>query len=150
MIKSLDKKDATLFLANNYIGNIAYIYNNRPFVVPITYFFDSKNTIIGYSNEGHKINAMRKNANVSLGVSEIKSIYSWKSVLANGTFEELSGSFAKQKLQEFGAGIKDLILRNKEENVHFIGEFSSKIFDQKMSVIFKITIDELIGKICVK
>ncbi|WP_246296657.1 pyridoxamine 5'-phosphate oxidase family protein [Winogradskyella vidalii] len=59
----------------NYIGNLSYIYRDRPFIAPITYFFDiEKKIIIGYSAEGHKINAMRRNSNVSLCVTDIDSV----------------------------------------------------------------------------
>jgi nitroimidazol reductase NimA-like FMN-containing flavoprotein (pyridoxamine 5'-phosphate oxidase superfamily) len=146
MIQSLSQKKSTALLANNYIGSLGYIDKESPFIVPITYFFDGKNTIIMYSSEGHKTNAMRKNNRVSLLVSEIKNIDNWDSVLVHGVFEELSGNDAKRSLHEFAAGIKDLILRKEEEKLHFIGEFSSKIYKDEIPVVFKITLDEITGK----
>ncbi|WP_299667885.1 pyridoxamine 5'-phosphate oxidase family protein [uncultured Polaribacter sp.] len=146
MIKNLSQKESADLLANNYIGYLGYIYKDCPFIVPITYFFDGKNTIILYSSEGHKTAAMRKNQRVSLQVSEIKNIDNWDSVLAHGVFEELSGNDAKRSLHEFATGIKHLILTKEEKNLHFIGEFSSKIYKDEIPVIFKITIDEITGK----
>jgi len=146
MIRSLNQKECSNFLANNYIGHLAYIYKGNPYVVPSTYFFDGKNTIIGYSTEGHKTMAMRKNNKVSLEVSEITNVNNWISVLVHGIFEELSGSDAKGSLHEFSAGIKDLILRKEERNLHFISEFSSKIYDENMPVVFKITVNEMTGR----
>jgi nitroimidazol reductase NimA-like FMN-containing flavoprotein (pyridoxamine 5'-phosphate oxidase superfamily) len=146
MIQSLNKKESVALLANNYIGSLGYVYKDRPFIVPITYFFDGKNTIIVYSSEGHKTNAMRKNKLVSLQVSEIKNIDNWNSLLAHGIFEELSGNDAKRSLREFSTGIKDLILRKEERNLHFIGEFSSKINKDEIPIVFKITIAEITGK----
>lgn len=147
MIQDLNQKDSTNFLANNYIGYLAYIYNDKPFVVPITYFFDSKKTIIGYSNIGHKTIAMQQNNQVSIEVAEINSFTNWTSVLAHGVYEELSGIDAKSKLHEFADGIKDLILRKEERNLHFIGEFSSKINKEEIPLVFKITLNDITGKI---
>jgi nitroimidazol reductase NimA-like FMN-containing flavoprotein (pyridoxamine 5'-phosphate oxidase superfamily) len=146
MIKNLNQKECFSLLANNYIGHLAYIYKGRPYIVPSTYFFDGKNTIIGYSTEGHKTMAMRKSNKVSLEVSEVNNINNWISVLAHGVFEELSGSSAKKGLREFATGIKDLVLRKEERNLHFISEFSSKIYNEEMPIVFKITINEMTGK----
>ena len=146
MIQNLNQNDSTNFLANNYIGYLAYIYRDRPFIAPITYFFDSKNTIIGYSNNGHKTIAMQQNKQVSLEVAEINSFTDWTSVLAHGVYEELTGVDAKSKLHEFADGIKDLILRKEEKNLHFIGEFSSKINKEEIPLVFKITLNEITGK----
>ena len=116
MIRVLNEKECLHLLSDNYIGNLSYLYRDRPFIAPITYFFDAENkTIIGYSAEGHNINTMRKNSNVSLNVSEIDSVNDWKSVLAYGNFEELSGSAAKDKLHQFSLGAKDLIINKKKQ-----------------------------------
>jgi nitroimidazol reductase NimA-like FMN-containing flavoprotein (pyridoxamine 5'-phosphate oxidase superfamily) len=146
MRENLDQQECAALLADNYIGYLGYISNNSPFIVPITYFYDGKKTIIIYSSEGNKINAMRKNNNVSLQVSKIKNIDNWDSVLAHGNFEELSGIDAKQSLHEFADGIKNLILRKEELNLHFIGEFSSKINKEEIPIVGKITINEFTGK----
>lgn len=147
MIRNLNQKESTKILASNYIGNLAYIYRARPYVVPITYFFDSENeVIIGYSAEGHKIRSMRKNVNVSLGVSEVDSVNSWNSALAQGTFKELSGSNAKAQLHVFSLGVKDLIIDKEHRKLDFISEFSSKIYKDDLPIVFQIKIDEITGK----
>jgi hypothetical protein len=146
MITSLNEKECAHLLADNYIGQLAYIYKGRPFIVPITYYFDEKSIIVGYSDEGHKTTAMRENNNVSLQVSEIKNINHWRSVLAHGVYEEVSGSEAKKYLHEFTSAIRDLISRKEHRNLRSISEFSSKISTNNLPVIFKITVDEITGK----
>ena len=148
MIKILTKKDSLQLLESNYIGHLAYIYRNRPFIVPVTYFFDSENNlIIGYSSEGHKINAMRKNKEVALEVSEIESVSDWNSVVVHGTFEELEGSDAKAYLHSFSLGVKNLIIKKKQKELDFISQFSSKISNDDMPIVFIIKIDEITGRI---
>lgn len=148
MIRTLNEIECKSILEDNYIGNLAYIYRCRPFVVPITYFYEKKNNvIIGYSAEGQKIRAMRKNASVSLNVSEIESVNSWMSVLAQGDFYELKGSEAKSQLHLFSLGVKDLIIKNEHRELDFISDFSSKIYNDDLPVIFIIKIEELTGKL---
>lgn len=147
MIRTLKQNESSRLLETNYIGNLSYIYQNRPFIAPITYFFDKANdVIIGCSAEGHKINAMRKNNNVSLSVSGIDSVNSWESVLAQGTFVELSGSDAKAQLHIFSLGVKDLIINKEHRKLDFISEFSSKIYKDDLPIVFQIKIEEITGK----
>jgi len=147
MIKTLSEKNSYELLETNYIGHLAYICQNRPFVTPITYFFDKeKNAIIGYSDEGHKIKAMRKNTAVSLEVSEIDSVNNWNSVLTHGIFKELEGSNAKAYLHTFSLGVKDLIIVKKHKKLDFINQFSSKIHKGDTPIVYIIEIEEITGR----
>ncbi|QXP58355.1 pyridoxamine 5'-phosphate oxidase family protein [Olleya sp. HaHaR_3_96] len=147
MFKNLEAKEIDYILENNYIGQIGYIYNSRPFVVPITYFYDKENSaIICYSGDGHKMNAMRKNPSVSLLVSDVDSVTDWKSVLVHGVFEQHFGSDAKSYLHKFSLGIKDIILEKEHSKANFISDFSSKIYKDNVPAVFIIKIEELTGK----
>lgn len=147
MIRQLTDKECLYILTNNYIGHLAYIFNEKPFIAPITYFFHEKiNAIIGYSAEGHKIRAMRKNNTVCMEVSEIDSVNVWDSILVHGRFEELEGSEAKAHLHDFSLGVKDLIIRKEHRKLDFINQFSSKIY-KDIPIVFLIRIDEITGKI---
>lgn len=147
MISTLTEKNSYELLENNYIGHLAYIYQNRPFIAPITYFFDKdKNAIIAYSEEGHKIRAMRKNTAVCLEVSEIDSVNNWNSVLAHGIFKELEGSNAKAYLHTFSLGVKDLIIIKKHRKLDFINQFSSKLYKDGTPIVFLIEIEQITGR----
>jgi len=147
MIKKLDKKEKIFILENNYIGYLGYIFQSKPFVVPITYFFDKKNNaIICYSGQGHKINAMRKIKTVSLQVAEITTISHWKSVLVHGNFEQHYGSDAKAYLHVFSLGVKDVVLKREQKDLDFISQFSSNIHKDDTPVIFLIKVKEITGK----
>ncbi len=143
----LTTSESTDVLRNNYNGHLAYISRGKPYVIPITYFFDhDDNSIISYSAEGHKIDAMRKNPSVSMVAEQIQSIVNWKSTLVHGTFEELEGEFAKQKLHEFHDGVKGIIHRKNHKEVEFINEFSSKLYSRGTPVVYRIKILEMTGK----
>ncbi|WP_420572908.1 pyridoxamine 5'-phosphate oxidase family protein [Kordia sp.] len=147
MIKTLNTTEKTKLLASNYIGHLAYVYHDKPFIAPITYFFDQeRNIIIGYSAEGHKITAMRKQHTVALEVSEIDTVNNWDCVVAHGTFEELQGSEAKAYLHDFSLGVKDLIIQKEYRKLDFINQFSSKIYNDELPVIFLIRVNEITGR----
>jgi len=144
----LKSPECIAILKNNYIGRLGYIAKNSPYIVPITYFYydDSNNSIICYSGEGHKIEAMRKNHTVSLEVDEIKSANSWHSILVHGVFEEVSGIDAKHLLHEFAEGVKNIISKKEHTLPHAISEFSSKMHQEKIPIVFRIKIIEVTGK----
>jgi nitroimidazol reductase NimA-like FMN-containing flavoprotein (pyridoxamine 5'-phosphate oxidase superfamily) len=148
MIKELNKKTCIDILSKNYIGRLAYIAKGEPYVVPITYhYFDHDNkSILSYSAEGHKIESMRKNRNVSLEVDEITSVNRWRSVLVHGLFEELEQIDAKFLLHQFAEGVKKVISEREKENPQFIGEFSSKLKGEGTPVVYRIRIQGITGK----
>ncbi len=147
MIKTIETKEKTFILSTNYIGYLGYVYKNEPFVVPITYFYnEEQNSIICYSANGHKVNALRKNGTVSLCVADIDSVNDWKSVLVQGRYEEHSGSDAKTLLHEFSLGVKDLILRKENRDLDFISQFSSKIYNDDVPIVFVIKIEAISGR----
>ncbi len=144
----LRANESMRILRHNYVGRLAFIAEGKPFTVPITYFFDpSDNSIISYSGQGHKIDAMRKNHSVSLQVDEIDSVNKWRSVLVHGVFEELKGIDARHLLHEFAEGVKSIISKNEPTMPHAIGDFSSKIHQEKIPIVYHIKILEITGKI---
>ena len=106
----------------------------------------SNNSIICYSGEGHKIEAMRKNHTVSLQVDEIDSVSKWRSVLVHGVFEELQGIDARHLLHEFAEGVKSIISKKEHTLPHAISDFSSKMHHEKIPIVYRIKILEVTGK----
>jgi nitroimidazol reductase NimA-like FMN-containing flavoprotein (pyridoxamine 5'-phosphate oxidase superfamily) len=144
---NLTTSESIRLLRDNYTGRLGYISQDKPYVLPITYFYDKDDhSLISYSADGHKIDSMRNNNAVSLLVEEIISSNNWKSVMAHGTFEELHGSDAKFKLHQFTEGVKGLILRKEHRETEFISEFSSKLYSRGTPTVYRIKILEITGK----
>ncbi len=147
MIANLSNEECIEVLSNNHIGHLAYLVGSSPYIVPVTYYYDSEtNSIISYSSEGHKISAMRDNNMVAFEVDAIKSVASWRTVLAHGAFEELQGIDAKHMLHEFSQGVKKLLGREKGNEPKFISDFSSKLYAEGTPVVFRIKILDIQGK----
>lgn len=147
MITELQSTEEVKILKSHYIGHLGFISGDCPYVIPITYYYDeSTHSILSYSAEGHKIDSMRENKLVSMQVSDITTLSEWKSVLVIGQFEELEGPDAKYKLHQFSDGVKAIIRKSSGEEMKFIKDFSSKVSELSHPVIYRIKIDEIIGK----
>ncbi len=143
----LTSSECIRLLKNNYTGHLGFISQGDPHVIPITYYYNqADNTIISYSEEGHKINAMRDNGSVSLQVEDIISNSNWQSVLVLGTFEEIKGSNAKLLLHQFTEGVKKTLQVKELRHPEFISEFSSKGYSGGIPIVYRINISEMKGK----
>lgn len=148
MRRNLEEAECITLLEENFIGNLGYIAGTYPYIVPITYYYDKESaTLISYSSVGHKLNSMRQNTSISLAVNEIKSVANWKSVLVLGTYEEMTGIDAKHMLHEFSNGVKKVIGSSTEIKHDFISDFSAKLDTEEATVVFRIIVQEITGKI---
>jgi uncharacterized protein len=93
MIGQLSPAEIETLLRTEVIARIGCHANGHTYVVPITYVYDGAG-IIGYSPDGLKLWMMRESPKVCVEVDHIDDLANWRSVIAHGTFEELSGSAA--------------------------------------------------------
>ena len=146
-MKTITSTESTQLLAENYIGRLGYISKERVEIIPITYYFDpDHNSILSYSGQGSKIDAMRKNPLISFQVDEITNLEKWKSVLLYGKFEELTGIDAKHMLRIFSQGVKKVIKNKEHSYPGFIQNFSSKEESSDTPIVYRINIDEITGR----
>lgn len=147
MIKDLTSSQCLEVLNGNYIGYLGYIFEKKPYVVPITYFYNEpNNSIICYSGKGQKMKALRRSKYVSINVVEIDSVSQWQSVLVHGEFEELHQTDAKYLLHAFAQGVEKIIAKKENIELHAIKEFSSKIIKEEIPIVFRIKNLEWTGK----
>jgi len=146
MINNLNTSEKAIILHTNYIGDLGYLNHNELSIAPITYFYnEDENNITCHLSNMHKIKALRENNNVSLCVSAINSINDWQSVLVHGTFKEHTGSGAKSILHNMYLGVQKLMRNKNESQLDFINQFSSKVNDNDIPIIFTIEIDAITG-----
>jgi len=108
MIGTLSLEEIEAILRRHRIGRLGCSANDRPYVVPITYAYEDGN-IYAYSTLGRKIHIMREQPSVCFQVDEIDGPSSWRSVLAEGLYEEIGQeaerAAAVQLLVGSGAGL---------------------------------------------
>lgn len=90
MISFLDDAHVEIMLMTHHVGHLACCLDGAPYIVPITYVYED-GCVYGHTREGEKVRIMRQNPRVCFEVDEIHDLGRWRSVVARGTFEELSG-----------------------------------------------------------
>ena len=96
-IGKLGNTDALAILREGTLGRLGCIAAGWSYVVPVNYYFDGENIYI-HTLPGKKLDALRANPRVCLQVDEIKDSYNWRSVIAYGTFEEVSNEETQEKV----------------------------------------------------
>lgn len=93
MIKDLGKGQIEALLHTESIGRVGCHDEKGIYLVPITYVYDGIG-VICHSAVGRKVRAMRANPSVCFEVDEIDASGNWRSVIAWGQYEELTGDEA--------------------------------------------------------
>lgn len=90
MIGLMSETEIEAMLFRHKVGRLGCTAHDRPYVVPINYVFDGT-YIYSYSSPGRKIDMMREQPIVAFQVDEIENDDSWRSVMVEGEYQELSG-----------------------------------------------------------
>jgi nitroimidazol reductase NimA-like FMN-containing flavoprotein (pyridoxamine 5'-phosphate oxidase superfamily) len=89
----LDQEGIETLLSTALVGRIACCApdegGGRPYIVPLAYGYDGE-AVYAFSSPGRKIFIMRKQPLVSFEVDEAVAEDRWRSVVAEGVYEELS------------------------------------------------------------
>lgn len=95
MIGALGDVDIEKLLATHFLGRLGCHQDGRTYVVPITYAYED-GYVYAHAAEGLKLRMMRANPRVCFEVEEVLDLTCWKTVIAQGTFEELHGADAER------------------------------------------------------
>lgn len=96
MLGSLSQEGMMDVLKQAYHGHLGCAGNNVPYVVPLSFVFDGE-FIISHTGEGKKVNLMRENPSVCFQVELVSAPGNWKSVIVNGTFEEVKSESERER-----------------------------------------------------
>jgi nitroimidazol reductase NimA-like FMN-containing flavoprotein (pyridoxamine 5'-phosphate oxidase superfamily) len=88
MMGELTAAEIDQVLRAEVLGHLGCIADGWPYVVPINYVYED-GSIYANGSEGMKLRAMRENPLVCFEVEQIRGVANWKSVIAQGRFEEL-------------------------------------------------------------
>jgi uncharacterized protein len=104
MMGSLHADEIADVLSRHHVGHLACIADERPYVVPLTYAYHD-GAVYGQSFPGRKIRALRTRPAACFEVEDRSSPVRWRSVVAEGVYEELTDSADKATARELLAGI---------------------------------------------
>lgn len=90
MIEELSPAEVDALLRESVVGRIGCHVDGLTYVVPVIYAYDGE-AIWVVTVEGQKTRMMRSNPRVCFEVDEYAGPGSWRSVIVQGTYEELDG-----------------------------------------------------------
>lgn len=91
MVGLLSREEIENLLQRHRIGRLGCCIDDRPYVVPTTYAYDGA-AVYAAGGPGRKIDAMRSDPRVCFEIDEVDASGVWRSVIADGLFEELTGN----------------------------------------------------------
>lgn len=97
MLGSLSPAEIDDLLRTEAVARLGCHSDGRTYVVPVTYVYDGE-SMIGHSTYGLKLRMMRQNPAVCVEVDRMDDLANWRSVIAWGRFEELTGAAAAAAL----------------------------------------------------
>lgn len=145
MFKKLDKNQIESVISENIVGRLGCHADGKTYVVPVSYAYDGKYIYVR-TFEGLKISMMRKNPNVCFQVDSLEDWADWKSVIAWGTFEELTDE------EERKEGLKVLINRilpgitSETMKLSPVWPFPTDDFTKIEGIVFRILLTEKTGR----
>ena len=95
-IRELPAEGIEALLRTAIVGRIACCGHGRtgdgrPYLVPLAYGYDGE-SVYAHSGPGRKLDLMRSEPRVTFEVDEAAASDRWRSVIAEGTFEEITDS----------------------------------------------------------
>jgi nitroimidazol reductase NimA-like FMN-containing flavoprotein (pyridoxamine 5'-phosphate oxidase superfamily) len=120
MIGVMTNEEIDATLRRHRVGRIGCSANDRPYVVPITYAYDGE-FVYGFSGLGRKIDVMREQPLVCFEVDEIDGDASWRSVIAEGLYEELAdGDDRRDALRRLLPTGGQVVPRTLDGTTHYV------------------------------
>lgn len=98
MILEMSPSEIDEFMLSQKVGRVGCHLDGETYVVPVIYGWDA-DCIYVYTTEGKKVDMMRENRHVCFEIDEHPASGGWRSVIAQGVFEELDGDDAARALQ---------------------------------------------------
>lgn len=145
MIGILTDAEIENVLSGQIYGHIGCHYNDKTYVVPISYAYDGTN-IYCHSFEGMKTEMMRKNPKVCIQVDDMNNMADWKSVVCWGDARELTEDAERKHAISILAERKLPLLSSETTHLFpdwpFIGEEAENL----PGVLFSIGVVEKTGR----
>lgn len=135
MILEMSPDEIDEFVLSQKVGRVGCHVDGETYVVPVIFGWDG-NCIYVYTTEGKKVDMMRENQRVCFEIDEYLTSGGWRSVIAQGVFEELEGDEALRALQI----ITERVSSNRE------GGSSRPRGEGRTPVAFRIRTNDVTGR----
>jgi len=134
--RELGRDEIDAFLRAQRVARLGCHGDGETYIVPVIYGYDGE-SIVAVTTEGRKVSMLRENPRVCVEVDEydIDGRGSWRSVIAQGVYEELSGEDVEPALE---------LLR--ERFTHAAGRTPERRGPGPGVVVFRVRLGETTGR----
>lgn len=146
MHQTLTPAETDALLDDAYYGHLACKNGEELYLVPVT-FVRSGDALYAYTQDGKKVEMMRKDPKVCLQTERIAPDGGWKSVIVWGTFREITDRGEAQKACVLLADEFAKINTPEHPLVSpLIREISRFDWEKNAPVVYKIVIEKTTGR----
>lgn len=145
MIGKLDPQEIEELLTSEQLARLGCSVNGKVYIVPISYAYDGV-YVYGRTKEGMKVDFLRENPDVCIEVEHLTSMAEWKTVIAWGTFEELTD--AEPRAEALKKLSSRVIPGASSETLRFTDDwpFSPPDINSIEGVVYRIKLGERTGR----
>lgn len=97
MFVRLSDQKSWEMLSRSRVARLGCVTDNGPYITPINYYLED-NCAYSHSLPGLKITALRHDPRACLQAEEVENDYRWRSVLAFGRYEEVTGHTERKEV----------------------------------------------------
>jgi uncharacterized protein len=145
MLGELSEREIEELLIGQLVARIGCHSDGISYVVPLNYVYDG-GYIYSHAFDGMKVHMMRKNPEVSFQTDIIKDLNDWQSVVAWGTFEEITDMEEKQQvMQKLINHLMPLMKSDAADPSHGFTASSSDIGPENELIVYKIILKKKTG-----
>lgn len=146
MLGKLNETQIDQLLKSQVTGRIACQAKGEIYLVPVNYVYKD-GYVYCHSAEGKKIRMMRENSSVCFEVEQIQNIFSWQTVIAAGTYEEITDLEEKQQaMQAIIHRIMPFVTNPEGHPSHGFAEHDSDIGTNVELVVYRIKLGDRTGR----
>ena len=145
MIGLLSDNEIEAVLGQGIMGRIGCHHDGTTYVVPISYAYNH-GKVYALTGEGLKLSIMRKNPEVCFEVETQTNMANWRSVIAWGTFKELTDP-AERKIGLYNLTSRILPLESSQ-TTHLYADwpFPPDDLNKIKGVVFQISLNKKTGR----
>lgn len=142
-VRTMAKAECVKVLAGNRLVRLACVHDGRPYIVPI-HVVREETHFYAFSMPGQKIEWMRCNPHVCVQVEEHGGVRGWKSVVADGLYEELNDLPEHERLRDHAWSLLSQYANWWEPGS--LKPVASEVSDHSSHVFFRIRIEGMTGR----
>ena len=145
MLSKLTDTEIEELLGRQVVGRLGCHADGKTYVIPISYAYDGK-YIYCHTEEGMKIDFMRKNPDICLQVDNIDNLAHWQSVILWGKFEELTEKHERNLALETLTKRKLSTISSNVAHLYPLWPFTSEDLNEVGGIVFRILPVEKTGR----